>query len=161
MFRRLFGRGSNTLGLEGSRLYDDQSFYRAFMNDLQRCGSEAIIECPFITARRTMILLPSLVSALARGVKVVINTKSPSEYSDVIWAEEAHSTINSLQKVGVTVLFTGGHHRKLAILDRSILYEGSLNILSQGDSSEIMRRIHSPDLAMQMIRFIKLNAFLR
>lgn len=158
---RLLGKQRHTLGLEGSKLYDQQSFYAAFASDLARCKDEAIIECPFITTRRTTALIPSVRSALARGVRVVVNTKSPSEYGDILWAEEAQSAIVSLQEVGTTVLFTGGHHRKLAIFDRSILYEGSLNILSQNDSSEIMRRIHSPNLAMQMIRFIKLDAFLR
>jgi hypothetical protein len=38
-----------------------------------------------------------------------------------------------LQKLGVQVLYTSGHHRKLAIIDREILYEGSLNIPSQND----------------------------
>lgn len=158
---RLLGRQKYTLGLEGSRLYDEQSFYAVFARDLAYCKDEAIIECPFITRRRITALIPSIRSAVARGVKVVVNTKSPCEYDDILWAEEAQSAIVSLQKVGVTVLFTGGHHRKLAIFDRSILYEGSLNILSQNDSSEIMRRIHSPDLAAQTIRFIKLDSFLR
>ena len=31
----------------------------------------------------------------------------------------------------------GNHHRKLAILDRKVLWEGSLNILSQTRSREI------------------------
>jgi hypothetical protein len=59
------------------------------------------------------------------------------------------------------VLYTAGHHRKLAILDRSILWEGSLNILSQNSSSEIMRRIQSAELAWQMAHFTKLDAHLR
>lgn len=62
--------------------------------------------------------------------------------------------------MGVQVLFTGNHHRKVAILDRSILYEGSLNILSQNDSSEVMRRIKSTQLAWQMVRFIGIDALL-
>jgi len=158
---RLLGRQKYVLGLEGSRLYDERSFYAAFTRDLARCKDEIIIECPFITARRIVALIPSLRAALTRGIRVVVNTKSPSEYGDIAWAEEVSFAIESLQKAGVEVLFTGGHHRKLAILDRSILYEGSLNILSQNDSCEIMRRIHSPGLAMQMIRFIKLDTFLR
>jgi hypothetical protein len=61
-----------------------------------------------------------------------------------------------LQSIGVEVLYTGGHHRKLAIIDRQILWEGSLNILSQNESCEVMRRIESDELAMQMLQFTKL-----
>ncbi len=74
---------------------------------------------------------------------------------------EALQAMPILQDIGVLVLHTGGHHRKLAILDRQILFEGSLNILSQNDSCEIMRRIESQVLAQQMIVFTKLHKFVR
>jgi hypothetical protein len=54
----------------------------------------------------------------------------------------------------------GGHHRKLAIIDRRLLWEGSLNMLSQNDSCEIMRRIESNSLATQMIHFARLDKYL-
>lgn len=41
------------------------------------------------------------------------------------------------------VLYTGAHRRKLAVIDRDILYEESLNMLSQKQGGEIMRRITS------------------
>jgi len=53
------------------------------------------------------------------------------------------NAIGDMQKLGVIVLYTVGHHRKLAVLDRKIVYEGSLNILSFNDSCEIMRKITS------------------
>ena len=42
----------------------------------------------------------------------------------------------------------------------AFLYEGSLNILSQNDSCEIMRRIESTQLAWQMARFIGVDRLL-
>lgn len=59
-----------------------------------------------------------------------------------------------MQELGVTVLYTIKLHRKLAIIDGEILYEGSLNILSQLDSCEVMRRTESQQLANEMARFI-------
>lgn len=61
-----------------------------------------------------------------------------------------------MHKLGVTVLFTGKLHRKIAITDNEILWEGSLNILSQSDSCEIMRRIVSCELSEQTVQFIGL-----
>lgn len=49
---------------------------------------------------------------------------------------------------------TGAHHRKLAIIDDDILWEGGLNVLSQNDSCEIMRRIKSNEVFKQMMQFI-------
>jgi len=55
------------------------------------------------------------------------------------------------------VLLRGCHHRKLAIIDRKIIWEGSLNILSYANSREIMRRIENKNAANQMFKFLKLG----
>ena len=66
--------------------------------------------------------------------------------------------IERLSKLGVKVLpFVGKIHRKIAIIDRKILWEGSLNILSQNDSREIMRRFDGASSAQQMMTFLKLD----
>ncbi|MDE2026629.1 MAG: hypothetical protein KGJ07_09155, partial [Patescibacteria group bacterium] len=65
------------------------------------------------------------------------------------------------EEVGIQVLLCrGNHHRKLAILDRKILWEGSLNILSQANSREIMRRIDSEMITKQMFSFIQYSKFI-
>ena len=104
-------------------------------------------------------LYPSFRAMAKRGVVIVVNTKHPAEH-DPEYRPQAARAITELQDMGVQVLFTGGHHRKLAIIDRQILYEGSLNILSQSDSCEIMRRITSTVLVEQMIRFVNIERFL-
>jgi hypothetical protein len=45
-------------------------------------------------------------------------------------------------------------------MDDDILWEGSLNILSQNESCEIMRRIESSHLAYQTLRFLNLEDLL-
>ena len=145
--------------LVSSQLYNEQTFYKAFIRDLACCRSEAIIESPFITTQRTATLLPYLRKAISRGVRVVINTRPPQEHDEYM-RNESEKSIAILQGIGVEVLLTGGHHRKIAIFNRSVLWEGSLNALSQNESSEIMRRIESEQLAMQMIDYIGLRNFI-
>jgi phosphatidylserine/phosphatidylglycerophosphate/cardiolipin synthase-like enzyme len=143
-----------------SKLYDESTFYPALMNDLEGCGSELVIECPFITNGRLHQLLPIIQKLKDRKVRIVINTRDPYEHDEELWRDEAHRAIATLQRIGVHVLYTGGHHRKLVIIDRTILYEGSLNVLSQNHSSEIMRRIESIQLAWQMVRFVGIDGLL-
>jgi hypothetical protein len=71
-------------------------------------------------------------------------------------AAQAELAIYVLQEMDITVLMTVGHHRKIAIIDNT-LYEGSLNILSQNDSSELMRRIDDASSVREMLRFIRLE----
>ena len=152
-------RNANGEGLAPSRLFNEKTFYEAFERDLQQCRQELIIESPFIAYNRSTLLLPKLERLTKRGVAVTVNTRDPIEH-DAPYDTQARAAIGRLQACGVQVLFTGGHHRKLAIVDRGILWEGSLNILSQADSCEIMRRIESPELATEMLHFTNINKFL-
>jgi phosphatidylserine/phosphatidylglycerophosphate/cardiolipin synthase-like enzyme len=157
----LFSRWSTNVppDLLKSELYDDKTFYPAFLKGLNNCGSELIIESPFIARRRLQYLLPTLQILKTRKVRIIINTKDPIEL-DENRRDEAYHTVASLQYKGIQVVYTHNHHRKLAIIDRTILYEGSLNILSQNRSSEIMRRTESVQLAWEMARFVQVDGYL-
>ncbi|HEV2403388.1 MAG TPA: phospholipase D-like domain-containing protein [Candidatus Saccharimonadales bacterium] len=156
----LFKHSAPPVDLLTSKLYDQDTFYTSFLKDLSNCHSEVIIECPFITSRRLRMLMPTLEKLKARKVRIAINTRDPRTHDGEYWRDDAHDAVSKLQHMGVQVLYTSDHHRKLAILDRKILYEGSLNILSQNNSSEIMRRIESVQLAWQMARFIGIDKYL-
>lgn len=153
----LLTRLTQPTDLLASTLYDQDTFYPAFLKDLSKCHSELIIECPFITNRRLNKLLPTLEKLKTRKIRIAINTRDPRTHDEGYWQDDATEAISKLQHMGIQVLYTGNHHRKLAILDRQILYEGSLNILSQSNSSEVMRRIESVPLSWQMVRFIGID----
>ena len=139
--------------LLSSRLYDNTNFYKVFQKDLKHARFSVIIESPFITTRRIEELLPILRKLRQRGVRITVNTRDPKEH-DAEYECQARLAVYKMQELGVTVLYTVKHHRKLSIIDGEILYEGSLNILSQIDSCEIMRRTVSQQLANEMVRFI-------
>lgn len=150
----IFGAKNSPTDLLSSKLFNEATFYPAFLKDLKRCKSEVIIECPFVTTKRLNQLLPVLEKLKAQKVRVVINTRDPRTNEDEYRRNDTHDALSKLQYSGVHVLYTQNHHRKLVIIDRSILYEGSLNVLSQNNSSEVMRRIESTQLAWEMIRFV-------
>ena len=145
--------------LVSSCLFNQDNFYDIFKLDLSKAKHEVIIESPFVSFKRLSYLIPVFRQLIHRNVRVVINTK-PAEEQDSDYGRQAEGCITRLLELGVEVLITGGHHRKLAIIDRQILYEGSLNILSQNDSCEVMRRIHSRQLAVQMIDFTGISKFI-
>lgn len=139
--------------LLSSRLYDNANFYKAFVKDLKHAQYSVIIESPFITSKRMDELLPVLRKLRQRGVRVTVNTRDPKEH-DAEYEYQAALAVYEMQELDVTVLYTVKLHRKLAIIDGETLWEGSLNILSQNDSCEIMRRTVSQQLANEMVRFI-------
>lgn len=152
--RNLFTSQSSA-SLIVSKLHDQDSFYTAFEHDLGRARKRIVIESPFLTMRRVSTLLPQLGKSSRRGVTMIVNTK-PLDEHDTVLRGQAEQAITALQEIGVRVLMTVGHHRKVAVVD-DVLWEGSLNILSQNDSCELMRRIQSLELSDQMLRFTKLD----
>lgn len=139
-------------------LFDQNTFYAALENDLQRCQRELIIESPFITASRINVLLPIFGKMCRRNVKIIINTRDPIEHEGD-YVRQAQEAVMILQDMGITVLYTAKHHRKLAIIDRHVTYEGSLNILSFSDSCEIMRRIVSDVVANDLYKYLRLHRY--
>lgn len=153
MFSQLFNRNQESAP---SKLFDEDSFYKAFVKDIKKCRNELIIESAYMTTRRVHFLLPYLQALKKHRVRVVINTRNPEEH-DKYLCFEAQNSLALLLEIGVQVIFSELLHRKTAIIDRSILWEGSLNILSQNNSKEVMRRTESTQLGWQMVRFSGLD----
>src|SRR5690348_4639824 len=118
---------------DSTALYDQNTFYKAFERDLLSAQQEVVIESPFITEKRMNVLLPIFIKMRKRNVSVVVNTRDPNEHGGDYYYQ-ALNAVSAMQDLGIIVLYTNGHHRKLAIIDRKIVYEGSLNILSFADS---------------------------
>lgn len=124
------------------------------MNDIEASQAEVIIESPFITSKRMKSLWPCFKRLVVRGVKVYIVTRDPKEHTEG-YENQSEAEIEELEAVGIQVfLCRGNHHRKLAIIDRNILWEGSLNILSQMKSREFMRRLEGGGFAVDLFNFI-------
>ena len=146
--------------MDKSSLFDEKTFYQTFLEDLRHCHHEVIIESPFITTFRMKTFDRVFQNLLKKGVKIYIITRDPSEH-DGSYEIQSEETIRWCEEVGIQVLLCkGNHHRKLAILDRKILWEGSLNILSQTNSREIMRKIESEETSIQTLNFLKLSKYL-
>ncbi len=160
MFSFLNKKQSLRNDLVTSELYNEHTFYRKFISDLQHCRSEVIIESPFITSYRMKYLYPIFSKLVQKEIKIYIITRNPLEH-DGKYVFESEREIQRFENLGIQVLLChGNHHRKLAILDREILWEGSLNILSQKNSREIMRRIESKELTINMLYFLKMEQIL-
>lgn len=124
-----------------SQLYDDETFYPQFLKDLRQSKKEVIIESPYIASMRMLSLIRTFETLVAKKVKIYVFTRNPEDH-DLTMKVQSEEEIRRLETIGVQIILSGEYsHRKLAILDRKILWEGSLNILSKNCSREIVRRI--------------------
>lgn len=140
-----------------STVYDQSDFYKHFIKDLFDAEKEVIIDSPYITEQRMRTFYPIFHHLLQKGVKVFVLTRKSEDHDDQmrLFSENA---IQKLDDMGVVVLpFKGLIHRKIAIIDRKLVWEGSLNILSQRESTEFMRRIQGEETGRQMMKFLRLE----
>lgn len=75
-----------------SSLYDEKTFYRVFLEDLEKCEKEVIIESPYITTERMKMLRPTFARLINKKVKVFVITRDPKEHNEFM-AEEAEPLI--------------------------------------------------------------------
>lgn len=146
--------------MTNSSLHDESTFYKQFIIDLLKAKEEIWIESPFITTERMNMLVPVFNKLINRGIRVYVVTRDPQEHESP-YAEQSEREIRYFERIGIqTLICSGNHHRKLAIIDRNILWEGSLNILSQIKSREIMRRFDGGGFAVEMFNYLKLERFI-
>lgn len=100
---------------------------------------------------------PIFTKLIKRNIKVYIVTRNPKEHLEPMNVQ-AETEIRRFERLGVQVFIClGNPHRKIALLDRKILWDGSLNILSQSYSRELMRRTDSEEEARELFDFLKLD----
>jgi len=136
--------------------YDERSFWPQFLSDLQSSQKGVIILSPFASSNRTGQLMKYFVSLASRGVNIRVYMKPPSEQGGHL-SEQADRVVNLLREWGVNVTQRKRMHQKIAIIDRRITWEGSLNILSHRDTGERMRRMEGGNAAEEVIRDLELD----
>lgn len=139
-----------------SRLFSESNFKRQFVEDLKRANKVVTIESPYLTVRQIRSYAPLFRQLTGRRVRIRINTRQFSHHN---WAmeQQARQAAKLLLDSGVDLyVYNDLRHWKLAMIDRQILWEGSLNILSHNLSREVMRRTDSSWMCQNMIKFIRL-----
>lgn len=139
-----------------SELHDEHSFYERLLEDIEYAEKSLYIESPFVGSVRGLSLLPYLETARAKGVQITVFTRNPVVY-DVASAIQANAVLHEYRRIRIRVRYSSRHHhRKLAIIDDKIMYEGSLNILSHVRSEELMRRFDSAELVAQTQKYLRI-----
>lgn len=130
-------------------IFDNRSFYAPFASDITEAVRDILIVSPFIRKARTSSMLMLLLEPLTSGVKVTIVTRPAEDYKPEQQASIA-LLINMLTDAGVSVVTRSQIHQKFAVIDRSIVWYGSINLLSFGSSEESIMRFENTDIAGEL-----------
>ena len=90
----------------------------------------------------------------ATSAKVTVVTKPLDNYPEKEQGK-IDACIKLLEQHGITVRTKDRIHQKFAIMEQRLIWYGSINLLSYGDTSEeSIMRIESVDIAGELLRSI-------
>lgn len=133
-----------------SNSFDSESFWAIFRSDLASARSRVLLQSPFVSTRRLRDLLSSMGLLVKRRVTICLFVQEPRFWNasrqglsrdTVSRLDELKENLDILEDMRIHVNLEEGIHAKLAVIDESVLWEGSLNILSHTNTLEQMRRI--------------------
>ena len=131
---------------------DEVEFWYLFPQDLNSAKHEIIIVSPFVTRRRAERFMKDFQQFTERGVQIQIYVR-PLEGNK----RREDAILNTWEAMGVEVVYREDIHQKAAIIDRTIAWAGSLNILQHWDSGEQMTRHEDPEYIQQLTNVLDLK----
>jgi superfamily I DNA and/or RNA helicase len=136
--------------------YTERNFWANFFQDLKMVKERLIILSPFVSIRRSTILMNYFRAMRSRNVEIRVYTKPINQQVGEM-VNQAEVVIEQLRSIGIKVVERRSMHQKIAILDNTISWEGSLNILSHRDTAEHMRRLEGSSSIEEIVRNLELD----
>lgn len=135
----------NTI-VDSDVIYDQDSFQDRFLNDLQQARYSIVIVSPYAQIRCVRWLEDALRYATRQFVEVTIYTRPAASFSGRA-SLTANAAGEELKSLGATTHYRESIHQKYAVIDESIVWYGSINLLSFGASQESIMRLCSGSVA--------------
>lgn len=133
-----------------SMIYDGHSSMAPFEQDLNDAARSIVIVSPYLQKGRIAKLLPALQKAMDSGIDVVVYTRAAEQY-DPKNQKSVCEAITMLEQVGVTVQTYKELQQRYAIVDESIVWYGSVDLLAFGRKDTDVLRFENPDIAGELL----------
>jgi hypothetical protein len=130
-------------------IQDERSFYETFSDYLNQARRSIWIWAPWTTQRRVTSLLPVLADAVGRGVRVTLFVRDPDDWLQ--GRPEHQRYLAHLRSVLSTVVEINVMHQKIVVIDEKTVLLGSLNVLSQSRTREVMLVMHGAYFARKLL----------
>lgn len=120
-------------------IYDGQNFELPFISDLSKAKQSVVVSCPKVKIGRHSQIAERLANLMANGIEIVLYTK-----------EENEDTI-SLQHQGISVIYKDHLSLHAAIIDKSTIWYGSVNILGYRSLEDNLIRFRNPEIESNLL----------
>jgi len=145
------GEDISSIGMD--IIYNRNSFFPVFINDIAAAKKEILIVSPYVRKRRTVQMIQKLQTAICNNVRVAVLTRPREEFKPAD-QNALQETLDLFKKNEIRVVFKSNIHQKFAIMDQKVIWYGSINYLSYGNAEESVMRIESSHIANALLESI-------
>lgn len=99
-------------------------------------------------------MIQHLFVALGQRIRITIVIRPKEDFPEKDH-HQYQKALDLLTESGLTILFKSNIHQKFAVMDQTIVWYGSINLLSYGNAQESIMRIESAHIANELIKSIQ------
>lgn len=140
----------NTTKQEANAIFDAETYKLVYENDLVEATREIIISSPGLNVPKVKQIIRHLKGVQESGVNVVVLTLHPESYPESR-IEITRQLIEDMKKVGIQVQVLSTMHEHYAIIDKEIVWYGSMNLLSREKAEDNLMRVVSQEIAQELM----------
>ena len=124
---------------ETNIIHDGLNFMKPFVSDIAQSKHSIVISCPSIRIGWHIQIVESLISLAAKGIEVVLYTR------------EQNDDLLRLQHQGLQIVIRKQLRLHVAIIDKCIVWYGSVNILGYHSAEDNLIRFSNPEVATKLL----------
>lgn len=131
-------------------IYNQNSFFSVLAGDVEQAQNEVLIVSPYLSKGRVNGMKQLFLAAMANGATIVVLTRPPESFAENA-GQKIACLVTEMQASGIKVVLKARIHQKFAILDRRVVWYGSINLLSYGKSEESIMRFENAEIAEELL----------
>ncbi len=131
-------------------IYDFETYLKVYKNDLLGAAKEIILSSPVISGGKISELIRLLKPRQKKGLQVHIVTWQPDCYGfgDSSYWMELHQ---QMRQAGFRLSLVEDYCEKYCIIDRELVWYGSMNFLGKEDVDDNLMRVVSAKIAAELL----------
>ena len=133
-------------------IFDSHSYFDIFEKDVISAAGSVVISSPSFSFKKVNWLCAESECLQIKGVSVVVLTLDPEDYPED-GRDQHKSHIDHMTSAGVNVITRHKYRERFAIIDKSLVWYGSMTLLSNEKEDDSLMRINNPVIAEELLEF--------
>jgi superfamily II DNA or RNA helicase len=131
-------------------IFDKDNFFPVYVKDIENASTSLTIVSPFVSKKRMLQMMAYFQTILKKQVRVTIMTR-PAEDFSAGKKTILRDVFTTVEAAGIRLIKKSNIHQKFAVIDETITWYGSINLLSFGYSEESIMRLQSSSIAYELL----------